>query len=104
MRELLHRKARGGVRDRRDRQRDQYLIRMQTRVDGAEMIHLELLDRLDDRRVDQIDSLGDVAQVLHSVEQHRGACAEQLGRLAGDDGAVLELDRGGGIACSGFPV
>ena len=70
LRQLLHSEARRRISDSRDRQSYQYLVRMQTWIDRAEALDLEPLYRLDDSRVDQIDALGDVAELLHGVEQH----------------------------------
>ena len=68
---------------------------MQTGVLATQIVGLEGLDRLDGSGADQIRLLRDARQILERIDQ--GACgsAQQRAGLAGDDGAVRQLDGGG---------
>ena len=65
---------------------------MQTGVFAAQIVGLEGLDRLDGSGADQIRLLRDARQILERIDQ--GACgsAQQRAGLAGDDGAVAQLN------------
>ena len=86
--ELVDRDLGHRVRHRADRQRDQQLVGVQARVVVAEMLDLEVLDRLDDARRDQLELLVDARELFQGVEQAGGGGAEQRGGLTGDDAAV----------------
>ena len=68
---------------------------MQAGVLAAQIIGLEGLDRLDGGRRDKIHFLVDAGQLLQRIEQRRGGCTQQRAGLAGDDGAIRQLDGGG---------
>ena len=55
------------------------------------MLHLQVLDRLNDPRRDEGQLLVDTCQRLHRVEQAGGRSAQQGGGLSGDDTAVIQL-------------
>ena len=102
--ELLHGDLGGRVVHRTDAQRDEHLVGVQARVVVAQMLHLQVLDRLDDLGRDERDVLRDAAEVFERVEQAGGARAEQGRGLAGDDRAVGHLDGdGGGAGLLGTP-
>ena len=84
----------GGV----DRQRDQRFVNVQPRILGAEVVHLERLHRLDERGGDQVPAVVNAGKVFQRVENQRGGGAEQLLGFAGQNGAVAQLDGGGGCA------
>ena len=68
---------------------------MQAGVLAAQIIGLEGLDRLDGGRRDEVHFLVDAGQFFQRIEQRRGGCTQQRAGLAGDDGAVRQLDGGG---------
>lgn len=82
-RKLCHRVGR-----RRDGQRDQHLVGVQTRVVVAETFNLELLDRLDDELRQNVQVVRQTGERFERGEQGCGRGAEQGSGLAGDDGAV----------------
>ena len=79
-------------------QRDQDLIGVQAGIPAAEVVGLEGLDGLDGAGGDQVDLMVDAGQLLESIEQSGRGCAQQGTVLAGDDGAVRQLDGGSGCA------
>lgn len=67
---------------------------MQAGIPAAEVVGLEGLDGLDGAGGDQVDLMVDAGQLLEGIEQGRRGCAQQGTVLAGDDGAVRQLDGG----------
>ncbi len=59
--QLLLRELGDGVRQRRDAQRDEHLVGVQARVVVAETLDLELLDRLDDLRGNEVELVAHTA-------------------------------------------
>ena len=96
--ELLHGDLGGRVAHGADAQRHEHLVGVQARVVVAQMLDLQVLDRLDDLGRDERDVLRDAAEVFERVEQAGRARAEQGRGLAGDDRAVGHLDGDGGGA------
>ena len=68
---------------------------MEPRVVVAEVVEFQLLDGLDDLGRDEVHGVRDAGELLQGVQQHGGGGAQQSGGLAGDDGAVVELDGSG---------
>ena len=102
--ELLHGDLGGRVAHGADAQRHEHLVGVQARVVVAQMLDLQVLDRLDDLGRDERDVLRDAAEVFERVEQAGRARAEQGRGLAGDDRAVGHLDGdGGGAGLLGAP-
>ena len=66
---------------------------MQPRVAAAQSLGLELLDRLDGGRGQQVDAVIDPGQDLEGVEQHRRGAAQQGRGLTRHDAPVGQLDR-----------
>ena len=96
--DLVDSVARHRVHDRAYSQRHQHLIRVQARIVVAEVLDLEVLDRLDDARSDKLQRLVYPGKLLESVQQAGRGRAEQGAGLAGDDGPVIKLQRNGGRA------
>lgn len=96
--DLVDRVARHRVHDRAYSQRDQHFIRVQARIVVAEVLDLEVLDRLDDARSDKLQRLVYPGELLESVQQAGRGRAEQGACLAGDDSPVVELQCDGGRA------
>ena len=92
------------VRRRRDGQRDQHFVCVQTGVAAAQKPRFEFLYRFDRDRRKQIDVVVDVREFFERVEQHRRRASEQRRRLAGDDLAVRQFDRRGWGAGALFAV
>ena len=90
--------ARHGIRHRADRQGDQQLVRVQAGIVVAQVLHLQMLDRLDDARGDEQQFFLIAGQVLERVHQAGRGRAQQGAGLAGDDGAVGQLQRHGRAA------
>ena len=80
---------------RADGEGDEDLIDMEPRVVVAEVVEFQLLDGLDDLGGDEVDLIRDAGEFLQRVQQHGGGGAEQRRGLAGDDGAVVQLDGSG---------
>ena len=83
-------------------QGDQNLVGVEAGILAAEIGGLQLLDRLNGPGRHQLDFLVDARQLFQGVEQGRGSGAQQGTGLAGDDGAVRQLDGGGGQAAGLF--
>ena len=98
LRQLFHRLFGVVVGDGADGQRDQDLVGVQPGVAVAHVGDLEVLYRLDDGGGDQLDLVGDAGQLLQGVQQRGGGSPQQVGGLAGDDAAVVELDGHRGLA------
>ena len=102
--ELLHGGLGGRVAHGADAQRHEHLVGVQARVVVAQMLDLQVLDRLDDLGRDERDVLRDAAEVFERVEQAGGTRTEQGRGLAGNDRAVGHLDGdGGGAGLLGAP-
>ena len=71
---------------------------MQTGVPVAQMIHLQVLDGVQNHGGDQMQPVIHTTQGLQSIQQQRGGCTQQSGGLAGDDTAVGQLHGCGGSA------
>lgn len=102
--DLVDRVARHRVHDRAYSQRDKHLIRVQARIVVAEVLDLEVLDRLDDARRDELKRLVYPRKLLERVQQTGRGRAEQGACLAGDDSPVVQLKRDGGRAGLGGAV
>ena len=75
---------------------------MQTGILAAQIVGLEGLDRLDGSGADQIRLLRDARQMLERVDQGTCGSAQQRAGLAGDDGAVAQLNGSSRCAAGGF--
>ena len=71
-----------------------HLVGVQAGVVVAETLDLELLDRLDDELRQDVQVVRQTGERLERGEQGCGRGAEQGSGLAGDDGAVGQLDGG----------
>ena len=94
--ELAQRKGGGGVGRSRAGQRNENLIGVQPGVLATQIVGFQGLDGLDGGGGDQIDFLINAGQLLQRVEQGRGRRTQQGAGLAGDHGAVRQLDGGSG--------
>ena len=81
-------------------QGNQEFVGMKARVTVAEVFHLQMLNRLYNRLRNKFGALPDTGNSLHGIDQAGRSRAEQIGRLAGDDPSVIELNCYGGT--SGF--
>ena len=75
---------------------------MQPRVMVSEMIHLKVLNRLQNLRRKQSRVIVDAGQILERVKKRRGACAEKRRSFTGNDRSVIQLDgnsRSAGFLC-----
>ena len=81
-----------------DGQGNEYLVAVQTGVLAAQVLNLHLLDGLNGLSGDHVHLIPQPGQLLQRVEQGGGGGAHELGGLAGDDGAVGQLDGGGGLS------
>ncbi len=96
--QLVHRKGGVLVGYSADGEREQELVGVHAGVVTAQMLHLEVLDGLNDRRGDEIDLVGDAREVFEGIEECRRGRAEELGGLARDHVPVGELDGHGGAS------
>ncbi len=74
---------------------------METGVVAAEMLRFQMADRLDNGWLDQMCCVRDPGIHLQRVEEHRRGRAQEIGCLTGDDGSVLQFDRGAGTVRGG---
>ena len=85
LRQLCHSELCGRIRYGRHRKSDKDLVGVEPGVVRAEVLNLQLLDRLDYRRVDDIDLFRDFRERFESVEQHCGTGSKKISRLARED-------------------
>src|SRR5574344_880999 len=78
LRKLSHRKLRERIGDGRDRKGDENLVEVESGVMAAEVIDLEIANRLDDGFREKKDVIGDAREILQSVEDHRARGAEKV--------------------------
>ena len=76
--------------------REQDLVGVQTGVLAAQIVGLEGLDGLDGGGRNEVKLLVDAGQLFQRVEQSGGSGTQQGAGLAGDNGAVRQLDGGSG--------
>ena len=70
----------------------EHLVGVQARVVPAQVVHLQRLDGLYHLLGDELDIVPDAGEVLGRVEKQGGRCAQEVGSLGGNDGAVGKLD------------
>ena len=75
-----------------DREGDQYLVRMQTRVLAVKVGDLGLLNRFDKPSGNKLRAVVDAGQMLGGLEEDRGAGTQKIRGLGGQDRPVRELD------------
>ena len=80
-REHLQRFFGAGVDCRRDRESNEYLVRMQARVCATES-ELEALNRLDCSGGDELDVIGNVCKCFQRIEKQCGGATQKLRRYA----------------------
>ncbi len=76
---------------RKNRQRHQHFVGVQTRIVAAQIVDLGVLDRLDHVLRNQFHSMVYAGQMLGGVEYKGRTRSEQHTRLRGNDGAVGQL-------------
>ena len=77
-------------------QGDQHLVRVETGVVAAQILHLQLLDGLDGMGRDHMLLMVDAGQLLQGVQKQSGGGAQEIRGFAGDNPAVLQFHGGGG--------
>lgn len=80
-----------GIGDRADGQGDKQLIGVQAGIVVAHVLHLEMLDRLDNAGGNEGQLLIYAGQIFERIEQAGRACAQQRAGLARDNSAVVKL-------------
>ena len=73
-------------------ERHEHLVGVQAGIVSAQIVHLGLLNGLDEVLREQLLLVADAGQIFHRVEQQRSAGAQQRAASGGDDGAVFQLD------------
>ena len=96
--QLFHRFGGVLVCDGADRQRQQQLVGVHTGVTAAQMLYLQVHDRLNDLGGDQLDLIGNIRDVLEGIEQGGRGCAQKIGGLTRYHVSVGELNGYGRLA------
>ena len=83
---------------RRDRQRNEDLVGVESGVMVTEIFDLKLLNRLDDLVRDNVHSVGNARHRLDRIKQSCARCAEKRACLTCNNLSVVKLDRNCGSA------
>ena len=83
---------------REDRESDEDLIGVQTRVPASEVIRFRVLNRLDHILGDKFDRVINSGEVFHRIKKEGSRRAEEFAGFGGDDRSVGEFDCRGGFS------
>ena len=87
-----------GIGQRADGERDQYLVRVESRIVVSEIVHFQFLYGFDDIGGYKMNVVIYPAERFQRVQKKRAGGAEKFCRLSGDDSAVGEFERRGGFS------